>query len=812
MYKFFNIFKFSLLSVIVIGGVTVFAEWYNPSLFPPDGNPPEPVNTSLSNQIKEGDLTVKKLITTGFSLTTGASKNSVLTSSDESGNAVWRVPGASGDTLWSLSGTNDINNTDLTGRVGIGTPTPGAKLDVNGSILFGGGKGGLSYYKTPGYDQIELGTPSGSSSDVSFHTNGVSRMWIKPSGNVGIGTPTPGAPLEIKTDSTISSPLLFRKTGGGWNFLEFFSNTTRTAWMGMRTDQKFSINDQINLNTNTGNVGIGTTGPVAKLTVDGTGLVGGANQSAYDIGAGRIAAGNAIYSYRAICAGNNTGDCSSNKGVTISAGATVGTPTVAISGSGNSYFNTAGRVGIGITEPVGTLHINGSVAGGKTQSLVLGNDGTTNNSGTALYMGFQASGLGLYGARILQTGFPSSTRSTDLSFQIHGTPADNLDSSWNTALFIQRGTGNVGIGTTTPEFKLSLDTDGGILAKGTYGSGATLPTAGPGTRLIWYPRKAAFRAGSVDGTQWNDGSIGAYSTAMGYGTTASGDFSTAMGSNTTARGNSSTAMGGSTTSSGYSSTAMGSNTTSSGYFSTAMGYGTTASGDYSTAMGSNTTARGNSSTAMGYGTTASGYFSTAMGYGTTASGEYSTAMGHNVNTNSLNSFGINVRQSFATKIVSDPYSFNVFYGANGSERKFSLQSDGNMTINPGGDCCAIWSSQTYNSSIRWKENIRPLDNALDKVLKLRGVYFDWKPGKTNAWNETKKDIGFIAEEVGKIFPEMVSYENNDGINAQSLDYARLTSVLVEAVKEQQKQIGEQQGKISNLESRLNKIEELLGGD
>ena len=75
--------------------------------------------------------------------------------------------------------------------------------------------------------------------------------------------------------------------------------------------------------------------------------------------------------------------------------------------------------------------------------------------------------------------------------------------------------GTIGISTTTvPEFKLSLDSDGGILAKGSYGSGATLSTAGAGTRLIWYPRKAAFRAGKVSGNVWDDANVGAYSAAF----------------------------------------------------------------------------------------------------------------------------------------------------------------------------------------------------------------------------------------------------------------------------------------------------------
>ena len=72
----------------------------------------------------------------------------------------------------------------------------------------------------------------------------------------------------------------------------------------------------------------------------------------------------------------------------------------------------------------------------------------------------------------------------------------------------------VGIGTSAPEFKLSLGSDsgpadGGILADGVWGNGVTLaPATGIKTRLIWYPRKAAFLAGKVSGAQWNDGNIG----------------------------------------------------------------------------------------------------------------------------------------------------------------------------------------------------------------------------------------------------------------------------------------------------------------
>src|SRR6185503_19553705 len=123
----------------------------------------------------------------------------------------------------------------------------------------------------------------------------------------------------------------------------------------------------------------------------------------------------------------------------------------------------------------------------------------------------------------------------------------------------------------------------GFVASGTGTSGA-IPATGAGTRLMWYPGKAAFRAGSVE-DEWDDSHIGVNSTAMGLRTTASGQWSTAMGASATASGVASTAMGNTTTASGDGSTAMGAAAIASGDLSTAMGYLTTASGARSTAVG-----------------------------------------------------------------------------------------------------------------------------------------------------------------------------------------------------------------------------------
>ena len=87
------------------------------------------------------------------------------------------------------------------------------------------------------------------------------------------------------------------------------------------------------------------------------------------------------------------------------------------------------------------------------------------------------------------------------------------------------------------------------------------------------------------------------------------------------------------------------------------------------------------------------------------------------------------------------------------------------------------------SDMRWKEHVKTLDNSLEKVNKLRGVSFEWKDKTKGAGTQ----VGLIAQEVEAVFPEVVSADNE---GYKSVAYDKLVGVLVEAVKEQQKQIEE----------------------
>jgi len=123
---------------------------------------------------------------------------------------------------------------------------------------------------------------------------------------------------------------------------------------------------------------------------------------------------------------------------------------------------------------------------------------------------------------------------------------------------------------------------------------------------------------------------------------------------------------------------------------------------------------------------------------------------------------------------------------NGSN-EFMLAANGDFHAD--GDVVAF--STTTASDENLKENIKTIEDALDKVKQLRGVEFDWKKDGTHS-------AGVVAQEIEQVLPFAV--KEVDGLNGEgkfkTVRYDTLHALLIEAIKEQQKQIDELKLKLS----------------
>jgi hypothetical protein len=441
---------------------------------------------------------------------------------------------------------------------------------------------------------------------------------------------------------------------------------------------------------------------------------------------------------------------------------------------------------------------------------------------------------------------------------------------------------NVGIGTQTPVARLHV-ADSSVLFTGPLTiddtSNANPPIDGPGGRMMWYPRKLAFRVGMVTGTHWDKNYVGVLSFASGYNSVASGIASIAMGASAYAGGLLSGAWGSSCTATGHYSTAIGFSSYADGSYSMAIGNSTQASGEASTAIGSSTYAVGDGSTAIGTQTYALGHGSMTMGQYTIARGNYATATGQNTIARGNHSF-ITGRFNDTSAAAS---LFEIGYGSADNDRKnaFTVMADGNVGLgktNPTrklevflGNSGSSYHSQTsvgieYNythylsmltnnqsevgilfgnvtyggadggiiyrgveyginprtmyfriagdtrmiihpnsnvwiggsliqaSDARLKKNITHLTGVLSSIQRLNGY--------TYYWNDENKDkeqqIGLLAQEIQKEFPQLVT-QTADG--SLSVNYIGLIPVLLEGLKEQQRQINELKQHYANERSR-----------
>jgi hypothetical protein len=348
-------------------------------------------------------------------------------------------------------------------------------------------------------------------------------------------------------------------------------------------------------------------------------------------------------------------------------------------------------------------------------------------------------------------------------------------------------TGKIGIGIPAPAASLQVNGEDGFLATGTYSSGL-IATPGAGTRMHWYPKKAAFRAGYVASTQWDDAKIGAYSFAQGYNNTASGAYSTAMGYQSTASGAYSVAIGNTCISSLTSGVSIGS--------------GCQASGEYAVALGRGIVASDSSAVGIGYHSNATGKYSLAFGAYTNATGNYSTTMGWYANTNGKKGSFVYADNSSTAPTLSTVDNQFVVRASGG----IMLYSSSDLTTGVG--LVAGGGSWANISDMHKKENFEKVDG--DKILK--GI----EALEITSWNyKTQaaaiRHIGPMAQDFYKTFnfgegETTITSVDIDGINLIAL---KTLALKTKALKENVLEMEQLKSKIEKLEKEKSALEKRI---
>jgi hypothetical protein len=322
----------------------------------------------------------------------------------------------------------------------------------------------------------------------------------------------------------------------------------------------------------------------------------------------------------------------------------------------------------------------------------------------------------------------------------------------------------------------------GIRVNGFFGSGAEIEEF-IGSQFFFNPRKAAFRAGYTESNYWYDTHVGIGSVAMGANTFSSGNAAVALGEHSQSSGNASIAIGKGAVSTGETSVAIGMSVISDGQASVAMGWNTDASGRYSTALGAGNKSRSRAEIVVG---------SYATDY--TPSGETSW-----VTTDRLFVIGNGADESNRSTAMVVLKNGNVGLGFNSPEYKLAVNGD---AAKPGG---GSWSTL---SDARLKTIDGTYEKGLAEINALEPVRFRYSHNNPHHLDSKTEQIGFIAQEVQRIFPEAVTTLDDGYL---SFNMHAINVALVNAVKELKSENNQKDLLIQELNRRLTILEEQYSG-
>jgi hypothetical protein len=419
----------------------------------------------------------------------------------------------------------------------------------------------------------------------------------------------------------------------------------------------------------------------------------------------------------------------------------------------------------------------GLTGGGTTGSITLAipSAGITNamllNSSMTI-----TAGTGLSGGGTVSLGGPT-TLAIDTTVVPRLSTTNNFSAQQNVTIAIATATPAItGVNTATS------GAGSGVLGRSASNAGIGLfgdATAGVGATYGVYGQTASI----------SQGAAGVYGSANGVSGNTSGVYGTNASTGGTGVTGVSTATSG-TTWGGYFQSLL--SPTGVGAQAQGANTGVNAIGKIYGLTGQSTNTTGTAAGVVGSTSSSSGM--AIEGVSTAATG---TTYGVYGITSSTGGYGVYGQAAAATGATYGVYGLAMsatgygVYGLATGSTGYGVYSAGNAHVEGNLTYSGILAQ---SSSRRWKKNIFPLTGALERVQQLQGVTYDWK-------NTGRHDIGLIAEDVHRVVPEVVLMEEN-GVDAKGVDYARLTALLIEAVKEQQQQILQLQNALKELTDRL----------